>query len=71
MVQMNYLAKEHRPQSNDPDYWSIWNASVSESRTVDWGVVANEWQEAGQIVEGIEESDKSISENTEDEELPF
>jgi len=71
MVQMNYLAKEYRPQSNDPDYWDIWNAPISESRTVDWEAVANDWQEAGQVVDSAEEPDESISENTGDDELPF
>ena len=35
MVHMNYLNEEHRPQSNDPDYWNIWTAT-DEPQEVDW-----------------------------------
>jgi hypothetical protein len=41
MVQMNYLDKEQRPQSNDPAYWDTWTASEGEVRRVDWKYIAN------------------------------
>ncbi len=71
MVHMNYLAKEYRPQSNDPDYWDIWTATASEPRIVDWGVLARAWQETEQIESIVEESAGGIEENADDEELPF
>ncbi|NLL54021.1 MAG: ATP-binding protein [Clostridiales bacterium] len=48
MVQMNYLSEEHRPLSNDPDYWDTWTAHGDSSRKADWGAIAIDWQEAGQ-----------------------
>ncbi len=44
-VQMNYLKSEHRPQSNDPDYWDVW---TNTERVVDWKAIANDWQSTGQ-----------------------
>jgi hypothetical protein len=69
MVQMNYLSEEHRPQSNDPDYWHIWTTS-DESRKVDWGIVADDWQEAGQIMNS-QEPDKTTDANYDYNEIPF
>jgi DNA helicase HerA-like ATPase len=71
MVQMNYLAKEYRPQSNDPDYWDIWTATASDSRRVDWGVVAQEWQEIEKDESVVAESDSDIEGSSDDDELPF
>jgi hypothetical protein len=48
MVQMNYLSKEHRPQSNDPDYWNTWTKIGESVRFADWANVARKWQEAEQ-----------------------
>ena len=74
MVQMNYLAEQQRPQSNDPEYWDIWTAYGDNSRKVDWGAIARDWQEAGQV----EQDDVAVEANpnrtftaTDDDELPF
>ena len=45
LVQMNYLEKAHRPQSDDPKYWKIWTDPEDYDRTVDWGTIADNWQE--------------------------
>lgn len=45
LVQMNYLEKEHRPKSDDPEYWQIWTSKGETARKVDWGAVADNWQE--------------------------
>ena len=45
-VQMKYLKEEHRPQSNDPDYWDVW---TNNERTVDWKAIADDWQSNEQI----------------------
>lgn len=47
MVQMNYLSKEQRPLSNDPEYWNTWTVAASESQIINWGAVARDWQEIG------------------------
>lgn len=47
-VQMNYLKAEHRPQSNDPDYWDVWTGTAE--RVVNWKAVADDWQNAGQEI---------------------
>ncbi|MDL2273774.1 DUF87 domain-containing protein [Oscillospiraceae bacterium OttesenSCG-928-G22] len=71
MVHMNYLAKEYRPQSNDPAYWDIWTASSANSQMVDWGAVANEWQEAGQIGDNSDRPAETSLESDDNDELSF
>jgi len=57
LVEMRFLDKEHRPQSNDPNFWDIWTGK--EKREIDWTKVVNDWQ-------GIK-----TTEEKEDEDLPF
>lgn len=45
LVQMNYLEEAHRPKSDDPKYWKIWTDPEDHVRTVDWGSIADNWQE--------------------------
>lgn len=45
LVRMNYLKEGNRPKSDDPDYWNVWTAG---ERTVDWKVIADDWQEIHQ-----------------------
>lgn len=45
LVHMNYLEESQRPKSDDPEYWKIWTDTGKEARTVDWGSVADIWQE--------------------------
>jgi len=75
MVQMNYLNKEQRPQSNDPDYWDIWTAHGGNSRKADWGAIAHDWQEAGQIAQEdnilVEEDPDGTVTTTDDDDVPF
>lgn len=63
LVQMNYLEKAHRPKSDDPEYWQIWTNRDETARTVDWGKVADNWQEREQT-EVLEQE-----ENTEQQEV--
>ena len=48
LVRMNDLAKEHQPQSEDPDYWNVWSGKdergKSVDRKIDWKVLADDWQ---------------------------
>ena len=41
MVRMNYLKAEHRPKSDDPDYWKVW---TEKERKADWESLAESWQ---------------------------
>ncbi|MCI1265109.1 MAG: ATP-binding protein [Saprospiraceae bacterium] len=42
LVEMNELKKEHRPKSDDPDFWDVWTRN--EEREVNWKSLADEWQ---------------------------
>lgn len=43
------LDKEHRPHSDDPDFWNVWSRIDSEGneveREVNWKKIADDWQE--------------------------
>lgn len=43
LVQMNALPEQHRPKSDDPDFWSVW--SGKSERDVDWKEIADDWQQ--------------------------
>jgi len=53
LVQMNALPEEHRPKSDDPDFWSVWSGEglntneqgEPQERTVNWQTVADDWQQ--------------------------
>jgi len=42
LVEMNELKPEHRPKSEDPDFWDVWTRT--EKREVDWKGLAEDWQ---------------------------
>ena len=42
LVEMNYLLKEHRPKSNDPEFWDIWIGK--KDRVIDWDKIVRDWQ---------------------------
>jgi hypothetical protein len=49
LVQMNHLPNEHRPKSDDPDFWAVWSGIDSKGnpveRPVDWKVISDDWQQ--------------------------
>jgi uncharacterized protein len=45
LVRMRDLPREHRPRSDDPDFWAVWTGE--HPRPIDWETLADEWQEAG------------------------
>ena len=55
LVEMRFLDKEHRPQSNDPDFWDVWTGK--EKREIDWAKIANDWQ-------GIKTTEENIAIST-------
>jgi hypothetical protein len=50
LVQMNYLKEEHRPKSNDPDFWDVW--TCKSDGQVNWNEISKDWQQYGQLDEG-------------------
>ena len=41
LVEMTELPENHRPHSDDPDFWAVWTGS--EKRPTDWESVAKDW----------------------------
>lgn len=65
LVEMKYLDKEHRPQSNDPNFWDVWTGK--EKRKIDWQKISDDWQ-------GIKKGDANTetkSEAPHEDDLPF
>ncbi|KAB0587664.1 MULTISPECIES: ATP-binding protein [Edwardsiella] len=44
LVRMKELAEKQRPQSDDPDFWSVWSNTTEEPREVNWQAIADDWQ---------------------------
>lgn len=44
LVEMNELKSEHRPKSDDPDFWDVWTRKLD--REVNWKELADDWQSA-------------------------
>ena len=40
LVHVKYLKEEHRPKSDDPNYWSSWTQEKTE---LNWKSVADDW----------------------------
>ncbi len=60
LVQMRELEKDHRPHSEDPDYWGSWTGANPVSP--DWTAVAEGW--AGQVKPPDQPGDAAEAENT-------
>lgn len=49
LVQMNALPEQHRPKSDDPDFWAVWSGQDCDGqmveRSVDWKTIADDWQQ--------------------------
>jgi DNA helicase HerA-like ATPase len=43
LVEMNELPEDQRPKSKDPEFWDVW--INKEQRKINWGTIANEWQQ--------------------------
>lgn len=56
MVNLNYLSEDKRPQSEDPDFWKVWNGE--EAREIDWKVIADDWQRRDKSKTNTEENTK-------------
>ena len=77
LVEMKFLDKEHRPQSNDPNFWDVWTGK--EKREIDWTKIVNDWQgirttEVGtetSIVDKVEIESNIVEPKIENDDLPF
>jgi hypothetical protein len=51
LVQLNALPEQHRPKSDDPDFWAVWSGKDVKGQPVDrpvnWKSIANDWQQIG------------------------
>ncbi|MDD7569668.1 MAG: ATP-binding protein [[Actinobacillus] rossii] len=43
LVKMRDLPEQHRPKSDDPDFWAVW--SGQSEREVNWKAIADDWQQ--------------------------
>lgn len=87
LVEMNHLPDDHRPKSDDPDFWSVWSGEgLSEDehtnlaeREVNWKTIADKWQQNDVIATSKPEAE--IKENIDaapsspveeyDDDIPF
>ena len=51
LLRINDLPKKQQPQSDDPDFWSVWTGIEEDGRTVErsinWQEIADDWQGIG------------------------
>ena len=49
LVQINSLREQHRPKSDDPNFWAVWSGKDDDGeiveRKVDWKAIADDWQQ--------------------------
>lgn len=55
LVQMKALPEEHRPKSDDPDFWAVW--SGENERCVNWKAIADDWQQIKLSTDSQEDSE--------------
>lgn len=53
LVQMNALPDQHRPKSDDPDFWAVWSGKnrdgEANERSVNWKAISDDWQQMSLI----------------------
>lgn len=73
LVQMNELNEQHRPKSDDPDFWAVWSGEGLErdevtgtltEREVNWATIANDWQQ-------LQTTDDNTGEEDDSDDIPF
>lgn len=47
LVKMKDLPENHRPKSDDPDFWAVWSGQVE--RKVNWKTIADDWQQISPV----------------------
>ena len=62
LVQMNALPEQHRPKSDDPDFWAVWSGNDSKDqmveRVVDWKTITDDWQQINALAQVLESDDE-------------
>ncbi len=80
LVKMRDLPDDHRPQSDDPDFWDVWTGKNKEGhsveRSVDWKAIADKWHQSAlpssaPQVESPTTPPSSSSQDEGDDEIPF
>lgn len=51
IVDMKFLKENHRPKSNDPEFWDVWIGN--KQRKINWSDIADEWQNTVRSIEKI------------------
>ncbi len=75
LVKMRDLPKDHRPQSDDPDFWGVWTGK--EERSADWKAIADKWQQSAipastpQAESPATPSSSSSRKDEDDDDIPF
>jgi len=69
LVKMNSLRAEHRPKSDDPDFWSVW--SGESARNVDWKAIASDWQQVQKSDTDDDTEDLIGRPGEDDTDIPF
>lgn len=73
LVQMNELKDQHRPKSDDPDFWAVWSgeglqrdptSGALAEREVNWVTIANDWQQ-------LPTTDDTTGEEDDSDDIPF
>lgn len=73
LVQMNELKEQHRPKSDDPDFWAVWSGEGLQQdptsgglveREVNWVEIANDWQQ-------LQTTDDTTGEEDDSDDIPF
>jgi len=62
MVHMRFLEEEHRPKSDDPDYWDVWTSR--KKRNVNWEEISRDWQGTGRIADNATNVEENSDEAT-------
>lgn len=51
LFQSEHLPEQHRPKSDDPDFWAVWSGQGGKGQTVErpvnWKSIADDWQQSG------------------------
>ncbi len=41
LIEVNNLSTEHRPESDDPDFWDVW--TLESERNINWETIVEDW----------------------------
>ena len=44
LTEVSHLHIDHRPKSDDPDFWGVWTRTEKRKRNINWKDIADKWQ---------------------------